>query len=75
MFQYLSKSHLVPIAGIALLGIAAALIANPVLLQLGTMTGKRRRRRDTSVSSSHQHRILSQELVYKGHRKPTATNK
>lgn len=31
-------------AGIALLGAAAALVSNPVLLQLGVATGKRKRR-------------------------------
>ncbi|KAF5308873.1 hypothetical protein FQR65_LT00573 [Abscondita terminalis] len=38
------KGLLIPLAGIALLGAAAALTANPVLLQLGTLNGKRRRR-------------------------------
>ncbi|KAK4886230.1 hypothetical protein RN001_002501 [Aquatica leii] len=38
------KGLLLPIAGIALLGAAAALTANPVLLQLGTLNGRRRRR-------------------------------
>lgn len=39
-----AKTVLWPIAGIALLGAAAALVSNPVLLQLGVISGKRRRR-------------------------------
>ncbi|XP_045499650.1 uncharacterized protein LOC123697246 [Colias croceus] len=39
-----AKAVLWPIAGIALLGAAAALVSNPILLQLGVATGKRRRR-------------------------------
>ncbi|XP_075977184.1 uncharacterized protein LOC142977270 isoform X4 [Anticarsia gemmatalis] len=39
-----AKAVLWPIAGIALLGAAAALVSNPVLLQLGVVSGKRRRR-------------------------------
>uniref|UniRef100_A0A2A4K8G8 Uncharacterized protein n=1 Tax=Heliothis virescens TaxID=7102 RepID=A0A2A4K8G8_HELVI len=39
-----AKTVLWPIAGIALLGAAAALVSNPVLLQLGVVSGKRRRR-------------------------------
>lgn len=35
---------MLPLAGIALLGAAAALTANPVLLQLGVINGRRRRR-------------------------------
>lgn len=49
--QYLSKANFIPIAGAALLGIAAALIVNPVLLQLGTVAGKRRRRRRRDTSN------------------------
>ncbi|KAF4532319.1 hypothetical protein B566_EDAN003622 [Ephemera danica] len=41
------KRVLVPLAGIALLGAAAALATNPVLLQLGVVSGKKRRRRST----------------------------
>lgn len=44
-FQALAaKAVLWPIAGIALLGAAAALVSNPILLQLGVATGKRKRR-------------------------------
>ncbi|KAJ3630308.1 hypothetical protein MTP99_011509 [Tenebrio molitor] len=39
------KGLLIPLAGIALLGAAAALSSNPVLLQLGVVNGRRRRRR------------------------------
>ncbi|XP_053951209.1 uncharacterized protein LOC128858744 [Anastrepha ludens] len=51
----LAKSFLIPLASAAVLGIAAALVSNPLLLQLGTVSavpvggtiaGKRRRRRD-----------------------------
>ncbi|KAF5285301.1 hypothetical protein FQA39_LY04400 [Lamprigera yunnana] len=38
------KGLLIPLAGIAILGAAAALTANPLLLQLGTLSGRRRRR-------------------------------
>lgn len=38
------KGFLIPLAGIALLGAAAALTTNPVLLQLGVLNGRRRRR-------------------------------
>ncbi|XP_014241976.1 uncharacterized protein LOC106662417 [Cimex lectularius] len=38
------KGLLVPLAGVALLGAAALFASNPVLLQLGVITGKRRRR-------------------------------
>ncbi|CAH2041498.1 unnamed protein product, partial [Iphiclides podalirius] len=41
-----AKTLLWPIAGIALLGAAAALVSNPILLQLGVVSG-RRKRRDT----------------------------
>ncbi|XP_017783156.1 PREDICTED: shematrin-like protein 2 [Nicrophorus vespilloides] len=45
------KGLLIPLAGIALLGAAAALTTNPVLLQLGVVNGKRRRRSiDTSLN-------------------------
>ncbi|XP_028034615.1 uncharacterized protein LOC114246340 [Bombyx mandarina] len=38
-----AKTLLWPIAGIALLGAAAALVTNPVLLQLGVVSGRKRR--------------------------------
>lgn len=38
------KGLLVPLAGVALLGAAALFVSNPVLLQLGVIGGKRRRR-------------------------------
>ncbi|GJQ65500.1 hypothetical protein Trydic_g7602 [Trypoxylus dichotomus] len=37
------KGILIPLAGIALLGAAAALSTNPVLLQLGVLNGRRKR--------------------------------
>ncbi|XP_063625253.1 zinc transporter SLC39A7-like [Cydia splendana] len=45
-----TKALLWPIAGIALLGAAAALVTNPVLLQLGVVSGKRRRRDTLEIS-------------------------
>nr|XP_029720854.1 probable peroxisomal membrane protein PEX13 [Aedes albopictus] len=56
------KSILLPLAGAALLGIAAALVANPVLLHLGAFAAGKRKRRDVSSSSAHN-------LVYRGHLK------
>ena len=51
MLQALAaKTVLWPIAGIALLGAAAALVSNPVLLQLGVVSGKRRRRDTEEVT-------------------------
>ncbi|XP_058826632.1 uncharacterized protein LOC131686718 [Topomyia yanbarensis] len=47
----LTKSVLIPLAGAALLGIAAALVANPVLLHLGAAVGKRRKRRDVTANA------------------------
>ncbi|KAJ2951794.1 hypothetical protein O0L34_g13959 [Tuta absoluta] len=38
-----AKAVLWPLAGLALLGTAAALVSNPVLLQLGVISGRRRR--------------------------------
>ncbi|XP_019868779.1 uncharacterized protein LOC109597516 [Aethina tumida] len=38
------KKLLIPLAGIAILGAAAALSTNPVLLQLGVVNGRRKRR-------------------------------
>lgn len=49
IFQALAaKTILWPIAGIALLGAAAALVTNPVLLQLGVVSGRRKRRETTN---------------------------
>ncbi|CAH0726963.1 unnamed protein product, partial [Brenthis ino] len=45
-----AKAILWPIAGIALLGAAAALVHNPILLQLGVATGKRKRRDTEEVT-------------------------
>ncbi|GBP31814.1 hypothetical protein EVAR_81580_1 [Eumeta japonica] len=38
-----AKAFLWPLAGLALLGAAATLVTNPVLLQLGVVTGRKRR--------------------------------
>lgn len=38
------KGILLPIAGVALLGVAASLVTHPVLLQLGVISGKRKKR-------------------------------
>lgn len=70
-FQHLSKSHLLPLAGAALIGIAAALLVNPVLLQLGTVTGKRRRRRDISQIESPEDKLSAHKLAYNGHHNDT----
>nr|XP_026494675.1 uncharacterized protein LOC113399691 [Vanessa tameamea] len=47
-----AKAVLWPIAGIALLGAAAALVSNPILLQLGVATGKRKRRETEEITGS-----------------------
>lgn len=47
----IAKSVLIPLAGAALLGIAAALVANPVLLHLGVAAGKKRKRRDVMANA------------------------
>lgn len=64
----MTKEHLVTIAGVALIGIAAALVANPMLIQLGVLSGKRRRRdvnsTNKSTSSNDNH---SQKLAYNGY--------
>lgn len=65
--KHLSKSHFLPFAGAALLGIAAALLVNPVLLQLGTVTGKRRRRREThQVYVTKTNKKQAHRLAYNG---------
>lgn len=49
-FQALAlKTLLIPLAGLALLGTAAAFVTNPVLLQLGVVTGKKKRRRRSII--------------------------
>ncbi len=53
---------MIPLAGAALLGIAAILVANPMLLQLGVVSGKRKRR---DVDDMKQ--TFSQKLAYNGH--------
>ncbi|XP_036338524.1 uncharacterized protein LOC118748256 [Rhagoletis pomonella] len=60
----LAKSFLIPLATAAVLGIAAALVSNPLLLQLGTFSGlpagatvvgkRRRRRRDLAALKATQ---------------------
>ncbi|KAM8716508.1 hypothetical protein ACLKA7_003390 [Drosophila subpalustris] len=59
----LAKSFLIPLASAAVLGIAAALVSNPLLLQLGTVSGvggglgpvvgKRKRRALRSAYAAH----------------------
>ncbi|XP_050093858.1 uncharacterized protein LOC126576593 [Anopheles aquasalis] len=58
----LTRSVLLPLAGAALLGIAAALVANPVLLHLGVTAGKRKRRDVVSSTNAH-------DLVYRARAK------
>ncbi|KAH8248852.1 hypothetical protein KR032_003805 [Drosophila birchii] len=59
----LAKSFLIPLASAAVLGIAAALISNPLLLQLGTVSGlgspfvgKRKRR---AAGSRHRRNLIT----------------
>ncbi|KAG7302171.1 hypothetical protein JYU34_013642 [Plutella xylostella] len=47
-----AKAILLPVAGLAILGAAAALVSNPVLLQLGVVSG--RKRRDTTGLGDEQ---------------------
>ncbi|XP_055307931.1 peroxisomal membrane protein PEX13-like isoform X2 [Sitodiplosis mosellana] len=68
--NHLSKSHLLPLAGAALIGIAAALLVNPVLLQLGTVSGKRRRRRDIVSQLLPPPKASAHNLAYRGHNRP-----
>ncbi|XP_065087685.1 phosphatidylinositol 4,5-bisphosphate 5-phosphatase A-like [Ochlerotatus camptorhynchus] len=58
----ITKSILIPLAGAALLGIAAALVANPVLLHLGAFAAGKRKRRDVTANSHN--------LAYRAHLKP-----
>lgn len=51
-----------PIAGIALLGAAAALVSNPVLLQLGVVSGKRRRRDTEEITTEEPDLFTKKEL-------------
>ncbi|GLH13365.1 ATP synthase subunit b 1 [Gryllus bimaculatus] len=58
------KGLLVPLAGVALLGAAAALVSNPVLLQLGVISGRRRRRRALRAGAEEDsERALRQRLA------------
>lgn len=56
----LTKKVLLPLAGAAILGVAAALVANPVLLQLGVTSAGKRKRRDIDENDE------AQILAYKG---------
>ena len=55
-----------PLAGAALLGIAAAFVANPVLLNLGVMSGRKKR----NIFNEKEEEIneKSQQLAYKGYK-------
>ncbi|KAH8352502.1 hypothetical protein KR084_004521 [Drosophila pseudotakahashii] len=62
----LAKSFLIPLASAAVLGIAAALVSNPLLLQLGTVSGlgtivgKRKRRatgRNLLTNKAHKYTL------------------
>ncbi|XP_075155658.1 uncharacterized protein LOC142229006 [Haematobia irritans] len=61
----LAKSFLIPLASAAVLGIAAALVSNPLLLQLGTVSGVatpatvlgKRKRRSTSSPTFRRKQI------------------
>ncbi|XP_050329820.1 uncharacterized protein LOC126759181 [Bactrocera neohumeralis] len=64
----LAKSFLIPLASAAVLGIAAALVSNPLLLQLGTVSGVpvgvvgKRRRRDLRTLSAAKAGLVASEL-------------
>jgi hypothetical protein len=47
--------------GVYLVGAAAALVSNPILLQLGVITGKKRRRRDSEAGVSYARNLSAQE--------------
>lgn len=66
-----AKSIIVPLIGGAILGITAALVANPSLLHLGTLSGKRRRREasaDGSRDGIGKHEEHAQTLAYRAYR-------
>lgn len=73
----LAKSFLIPLASAAVLGIAAALVSNPLLLQLGTVSGVapgaavlgKRKRRDltTNFTTSKDNIKDSTLLPYRAH--------
>lgn len=55
IFFFLQAVALKALAGVALLGAAAALAANPVLLPLGVVAGKKKRSTTTSSTFDHLH--------------------
>lgn len=65
----LAKSFLIPLASAAVLGIAAALVSNPLLLQLGTVSGVpvgaavvgKRRRRDLRTLNAVKAGLVASE--------------
>uniref|UniRef100_A0A182FLP2 Uncharacterized protein n=2 Tax=Anopheles albimanus TaxID=7167 RepID=A0A182FLP2_ANOAL len=61
----ITRSVLLPLTGAALIGIAAALVTNPVLLHLGVTAGKRKRR---NVLSTNAH-----DLAYRAKAKHNFT--
>lgn len=70
----LAKSFLIPLASAAVLGIAAALVSNPLLLQLGTVSGvaapgavlgKRKRRSTSSTPNPEQSQATTDASVAK----------
>lgn len=64
----MTKEHLATIAGVALIGIAAALVANPMLIQLGVLSGKRKRRDLVSNErKSFRNEKRAHKLAYKGY--------
>lgn len=62
-FQF-GKSSILPLAGAALLGVAATLVANPLLLNFGV--GKRKRR-SIEANENLRAKDQGQELAYRGH--------
>lgn len=77
----LAKSFLIPLASAAVLGIAAALVSNPLLLQLGTVSGAassifgKRKRRDLTTSATPNDRSTNSfaSTSVKKNKKDTAT--
>jgi hypothetical protein len=57
----ISVSFISEIAGAYLAGAAAALVSNPILLQLGVITGKKRRRRDSDSDVTFAPDLRAQE--------------
>lgn len=62
------KSSILPLAGAALLGVAATLVANPLLLNFGVGVGKRKRRSVEDSAAVTVGNRLAQNMAYRGYR-------